>query len=74
VQLYQHAVVALRAHASDALVAAEHTKTNHSFIIGDRSLEVGDLESNPADVGGFGQAIIPRFDAVRHDDSMKRPS
>ena len=47
-------VVGPAAHPGDAPIAAEDTKADHSFVIGDRSLEVGDLDSDAADVGGSG--------------------
>ena len=64
-QLDEHAVVALRGEVRDAARAIDDPQADHTFIIRDRAIEVGDLQTNAADVRRVGESIARRPNAVR---------
>lgn len=63
-KLDEHAIVVVRAQLGDRAGPTEHTQANHTFVISDRTIEVGDLKTNATDVRGIGEAESRRTNAV----------
>ena len=64
VQLEQHTVVPMRSERRDCSGSIHDAEADHSFIIGDRTIEIRDLEPNAAEMGRARETIVRRRDAV----------
>jgi hypothetical protein len=55
-ELNENGVAALRAKRRDVALPVENTKANDPFVVLDRSIEIGDLQSHTTESRRVGQA------------------